>query len=205
MRSQEGPDMTMQWYVVEAFEGKDFDVALRLAAAGFNVWRPVDVVRSGARWNGRKIAGNRRLVRKVARFGRYLFVELEMTDAVRWAISTTPGVFGFICFAGVSAPAIVPRNLIEFYRENLPERGACGKEVHKGDRIKIKDGPFAFCEGVVEDVDKRGILRVTIYIFGGPTPLIIEVGHVELVELGRRPPIGLTVKSALRTKVGVSA
>jgi transcription antitermination factor NusG len=197
--------MTKQWYVVEAFEGKDFDVALRLAAAGFNVWRPVDEIRSGARWSGKRIASNRRMVRKVARFGRYLFVELEMTDAVRWAIRTAPNVFGFICFAGTNEPAILPRELIDFYRDNLPARGAIGKDIHKADRVRIKDGPFAFCEGVVDDVDKRGILRVTISIFGGPTPLIIEVGHVELVEHGQRPPIGLSVKSALRTKVGVSA
>jgi transcription antitermination factor NusG len=186
--------MTKQWYVVEAFEGKDFDVALRLAAAGFNVWRPVDEIRSGARWSGKKIGGNRRLIRKVARFGRYLFVELEMTDAVRWAIRTAPSVFGFICFAGTNEPAIVPRELIDFYRDNMPARGASGKDIHKTDRVRIKDGPFAFCEGVVDDVDKRGILRVTISIFGGPTPLIIEVGHVELVEQGRRPPIGRDVR-----------
>jgi transcription antitermination factor NusG len=185
----------MRWYVVEAFEGKDFDVCLRLAAARFRVWRPIDEIKISRRWAGRKTDRATRAIRKVPRFGRYLFLEVAMSDAIRWAISATPGVRGFICAAGSNEPAAVPSELIEFYRNHAPKRDARGNSIGKGDRVRIAAGPFADHEGSVVDIDKRGILRLEICIFGSPTPLIIEVGHVELVEQGHRPPIGLAVKA----------
>lgn len=184
-----------RWYVVEAFEGKDFDVCLRLAAAGFNVWRPIDEIKISRRWSGRTYDRVTRVIRKVPRFGRYLFVEVVMTDAIQWAISNTNGVRGFVCAAGSSAPAVMPGELIDFYRNHAPGRDARAHSICKGDRVRILAGPFADHEGIVVDVDKRGTLRLDIYIFGRPTPLIIEVGYVELVEQGRRPPIGLAVKA----------
>jgi transcription antitermination factor NusG len=194
------------WYIIEAYEGKDFDAVLRLAAAGFNVWRPVDEVRPSLRWQGTKLGAKRRVIRKVPRFGRYLFAELDLTDAVQSAIKQMRGVHGFLCFAGTDQPAIIPPELIQFYRNYKPLRWPSLKPIGKGDRVRITgECSFTGHEGVVEDVDKRGILRVTISIFGGPTPLIISVGHVELVEQGPSASDRALRQSAQRTKVSVSA
>jgi hypothetical protein len=44
------------------------------------------------------------------------------------------------------------------------------------------------------------VLCVEMSIFGRPTPIIFPVGHVELVEQGRRPPIERDVKQRLQER-----
>ncbi|WP_157096339.1 transcription termination/antitermination protein NusG [Methylosinus sp. R-45379] len=185
--------MVERWYVVEAYEGKDEEVALRLCAAGFKMLRPVDVKRSHVR---EKLARSGRHVRRVTkrpRFGRYVFLRAELDGeqgacTIR-AVKDMRGVFGFL--ESGERPSPVPDAMIDFYREFNP--GAASEtEIARygaGDRVRILVGPFEGLVAVVEGVDKIGLLRVLLDIFGRPTPLPIEVGHVELVEQGRRPPI----------------
>ncbi|PPD10272.1 MAG: hypothetical protein CTY36_00325 [Methylocystis sp.] len=189
-------DGVTKWYVVEAFEGKDFDVCLRLAKAGYNVWRPVDEVKVSRRFVGKRMERIVRSIRRIPRFGRYLFVQTVLTDAIHSAIKQTPGVFGFVCMAGGAEPAELPAELIEFYRTNAPQRSRKKSGIRPTDIVRILSGPFAdFNARVIEVVDKRETLKIEISIFGRPTPLIIEVGHVALVEQGRRPPIKPNVKA----------
>ncbi|WP_036291549.1 transcription termination/antitermination protein NusG [Methylosinus sp. PW1] len=185
--------MVERWYVVEAYEGKDEEVALRLCAAGFKMLRPVDVKRSHVR---EKLARSGRHVRRVTkrpRFGRYVFLRAELDGeqgacTIR-AVKDMRGVFGFL--ESGERPSPVPDAMIAFYREFNP--GAASEaEIARygaGDRVRILVGPFEGLIAVVEGVDKIGLLRVLLDIIGRPTPLPIEVGHVELVEQGRRPPI----------------
>lgn len=52
----------------------------------------------------------------------------------------------------------------------------------KGDRVKVKEGPFENFNGVVEDVNEEKMLvRVIVTIFGRETPVELEISQVELV------------------------
>ncbi|WP_018265537.1 transcription termination/antitermination protein NusG [Methylosinus sp. LW4] len=177
-----------RWYVLEAREGKDFDVCLRLAAAGFQVWRPIDKSRVSIR---RSVGGVDRITRrevKVARFGRYLFVRMECDWSCIFAISTMPGVTGFICYAGGNEPAPVPDALVEFYRNHAPEHGKPRPKINIGAVVRICAGPFALFTGEVESVDKGGRLVIGVEIFGRLTPVLMESGNVELLEPGAAAP-----------------
>jgi transcriptional antiterminator NusG len=184
----------MAWYVVEAFEGKDENAYLRLVAGGFKAWRPVDIVR-GSRRTGK----SDRIIRKESkqpRFGRFIFVDVEMNDFVHSAILQTRNVMRFLCFAGSGEPSQIPAELIEFYKHHRPQKAEKTQAIKPKDMVRITDGPFTgFDAKVVEVVDKRGTLKIEATLFGRPTPLIIEVGHVALVELGQRPPIKPNVKA----------
>jgi transcription antitermination factor NusG len=188
--------MAKAWYVIECYDGKDAFVRLTLAAAGFHVWRPVREVRVTSRWNGKPRKSNSREVKYVPRFGRYLFVCVEMNDSVRSAICETKGVRAWLCMAGTNEPAQVPSALIEFYQTKVAERLETETNLRKGDAVCISAGPFKDHCGRVRVIDKRGVVTVEIDLFGRPTPIIIEVGHVYPVEQGRRPPIGDSRKSA---------
>jgi transcription antitermination factor NusG len=192
--------MAGRWYVVECFEGKDREVYGRLAALGFEVWRPVFKARLSSRWAGRPLEARKRTARYQALFGRYLFIRVEMSDSVYGAIKEQPGVDAWLCFAGSNEPATIPDELITHYRQMKLDRPNVTITFTKGDVVRALQGPFATFQGVVSRVDSRGVLCVEMSIFGRPTPIIFPVGHVELVEQGRRPPIERDVKQRLQKR-----
>ena len=52
--------------------------------------------------------------------------------------------------------------------------------MERGDRVKIKDGPFENFEGTVEEViEARGLVKVMLIIFNRPTPVDLEYWQVE--------------------------
>jgi transcription antitermination factor NusG len=200
--------MVERWYVVEAYEGHDEDVALRLCAARLQAWRPVHVVRSTTRDRLSKSGRLARRVIKYPRFGRYVFLRADLDGETGSSLLRTVAdmrhVVDFLRPGSQEPPSPVPDDLIAFYRRaKLPRPSA--EEVARfapGDTVRVTEGPFSGFRASVQDIDiKAGSVRILVSIFGGPTPLVIEVGHIELVEQGRRPPI----KSMSKHRAGRSA
>lgn len=164
-----------RWFVVEAFEHSVAQARLNLAVAGLHVWAPVDVKRPA----NRSRSGIPRRDIRTPRFGRYLFVRCKLTDALRNAIDNTPAVAGLLVASKGEAPTPIPDHVIAWLLEP-PQAQETPFGYVVGDTVRIIDGPFAGHGAKVEDVDKRGAVRVSVEIFGRPTPLVLEVGHVEM-------------------------
>ena len=55
-------------------------------------------------------------------------------------------------------------------------------QFSRGDRVKIKQGPFENIDGVVEEVNpEKGTLEVAVTIFGRSTPVSLGYWEVEQV------------------------
>jgi len=125
---------------------------------------------------GKKVTSERRFM------PGYVLVRMEMSDRGYHLITSINRVTGFLGPQGRPTPmrdaevnamlnrtsesgeAVAPRNLIRF-------------EV--GENVNVTDGPFEGFSGMVEEVDDAaGRLKVTVSIFGRPTPVELEFTQV---------------------------
>jgi transcriptional antiterminator NusG len=126
---------------------------------------------------GKKVTSERRFM------PGYVLVHMDMTDRGYHQITSINRVTGFLGPQGKPMPMrdeevnqilnrveegeAAPRNLIRF-------------EV--GEQVKVTDGPFDGFSGMVEEVDEHASrLKVTVSIFGRPTPVELEFTQVQKV------------------------
>ncbi len=125
--------------------------------------------------------GKKRVRNKVF-FPGYVLIRLEMTKFVRYLIENVPGVISFV---GPKGEPVALRD-DEVNRIIGEVEGKEGREVlaHKfrvGDPIKVIDGPFLDFTGFVEEVnDDKQKVKVTVSIFGRPTPVELDYLQVEI-------------------------
>lgn len=190
---------SFKWYVVEGIEGRTDICCQRLAMAmagldGFELYRPFDIKeRASRRGQGGKGGAQKPPPKplRIARFGRYFFLRCILSDSFYHEIRNAPHVRGFVCQPGSKKPFPVPDAQISFIKDNHAEKPVSGWELHfyRGRRVTVSEGPFKGMTGLVQTIDKRGVLKVDLENkSGSPIPLVIEVGHVlEALELKQSP------------------
>ncbi len=180
----------MLWYVLRVASNKEEQVRERLerkiAIEGLSdvigrVVVPVEQIK--------RIRAGKQRVNKRKLYPGYVFMEMEpkedgrIPENVWFLIKETSGVGDFIGTEGIPTPmrdTDVAKMLSEV--EKPEESPSIKVEFSKGDVVKIREGAFENFEGVVEEIDEeRGIVRVTVTIFGRSTPLDIEYWQIEKV------------------------
>jgi transcription termination/antitermination protein NusG len=175
--------MAKRWYVVHVYSGfeKSVQRALteRIARSGMqeqfgDILVPVEeVVEMKA---GQKNISERKF------FPGYLLVQLELTDDTWHLVKSTPKVTGFV--GGTSTrPTPISDKEVEDILKQVQE----GVEKPKpkvlfevGEAVRVTEGPFTDFHGNVEEVNyDKSKLRVSVLIFGRPTPVELDFGQVE--------------------------
>ncbi len=114
----------------------------------------------------------------------YIMVEMELNEKTWFTVRETPGVGDFVGAHGTPS-----KMSIDEVEKMLGEQTSKDEKpttikinVERGDRVKIKEGPFENFEGTVEEViETRGLVKVMLIIFNRPTPVDLEYWQVERI------------------------
>jgi transcriptional antiterminator NusG len=175
--------MTKKWYVVHAYSGFEKSVlrALkdRINRAGMQdkfgqILVPVEEVV--------EMKGGQKNISERKFFPGYVLVEMEMSDETWHLVKNTDKVTGFVG-GTVMKPTPISQKEVDAILHQIQE----GIEKPKpkilfeiGEAIRVKDGPFTDFHGSVEDVNyEKNKLRVSVSIFGRPTPVELDFNQVE--------------------------
>ena len=177
--------MAKRWYVVRVQSGKEEQVRdnlekrIKMLGLDSHVARvlvPTEKITV--------MKGGRRRVTQKKIFPGYIMVEMELNEKTWFVVRETPGVGDFVGAHGTPSPMSDEEvakmlNLETAKEEKAPQVRI---DVERGDRVKIKDGPFENFEGQVEEViEARGLVKVMLTIFNRPTPVDLEYWQVERI------------------------
>ena len=131
-----------------------------------------------------EIRNNKKRIVERKSYPGYIMVEMELNEKTWFTVRETPGVGDFVGAHGK------PTKMTEAeVNQMLGQQTAKAEkppkvriDVERGDRVKIKDGPFENFEGTVEEViEARGLVKVMLIIFNRPTPVDLEYWQVERI------------------------
>ncbi|MBE3563225.1 transcription termination/antitermination protein NusG [Hydrogenibacillus sp. N12] len=175
-----------RWYVVHTYSGYEKKVEAnlkkRIESMGmedqiFRIVVPVEETEEIK--DGRAKTVQRKI------FPGYVLVEMIMTDESWSVVRNTPGVTGFV---GSMGPGTKPIPLEPEEAERILRAMGMAEErrprvdLAVGERVRIREGPFADVTGRIEAVDvERGKVVVSALLFGRETPIECEATQVERV------------------------
>jgi len=125
--------------------------------------------------------GKKRVKRKVF-FPGYILINMSESKEAKYLIENTDGVINFVGANG--EPQMLKED--EITRIIGEVEGREGREVviapyKVGDSVKVTDGPFADFSGFVNEVNnEKQKVKVSVSIFGRPTPIELNFLQVEL-------------------------
>jgi len=170
------------WYIVQTFSGFEQKVANTINDSKKNkdlsdkiddVLVPMHEVT--------EVKRGKRVKRKKKYFPSYILIKMEMNKDLYHMIKNIQKVTGFLGRTGLPAP--VSEKEINKIMGRIKEGSLVPKPqitFDIGEQVKVCEGPFASFSGLVEEVDEeKSRLKVSVSIFGRPTPIDLEYNQVE--------------------------
>jgi len=175
----------MNWYVVHTLSGHENKVKIYIETqaplsglvdlVGRVVVPTEDTVEMK---DGKKRTSKRKFLPS------YVLIEMDLTNETQYFISNVPGITSFV------GPGRRPERLRLSEVERILGQISAGKPreapVMKyvvGDKVKVIDGPFSDFTGSVEETNPlKNKVKVTVSIFGRPTPVELDVLQIEMLK-----------------------
>ena len=170
------------WYIVQTFSGFEQKVAevIREKSKKSELNDKIEKVEVPMH-QVTEVKRGKRVQRQKKFFPSYVLVKMEMNKELYHSIKNIQKVTGFLGSTGI--PIAVPDKEIEKIMGNIKE-GSLTPEPRLsfdiGEQVRVCEGPFASFSGLVEEVDEeKSRLKVSVSIFGRPTPIELEYNQVE--------------------------
>ena len=128
-----------------------------------------------------EVKRGKRLQRKKKYFPSYMLIKMEMNKELYHMIKNIQKVTGFLGTAGLPTPVSekeIDKIMGSINEGTLVPTTQISFDI--GEQVKVCEGPFASFSGLVEEVDEeKSRLKVSVSIFGRPTPIDLEYNQVE--------------------------
>ena len=170
------------WYIVQTFSGFEQKVAetlkdtIKIKELGDKIEEVLVPIHEVT-----EVKRGKRVQRKKKYFPSYVLVRMEMNKDLYHMIKNIQKVTGFLGTTGTPVP--VPEKEIDKIMGRIKEGSLVPKaqiSFDVGEQVKVCEGPFASFSGLVEEVDEeKSRLKVSVSIFGRPTPIDLEYNQVE--------------------------
>ena len=128
-----------------------------------------------------EVKRGKRIQRKKKYFPGYILIKSEMDNNIYHMIKSIKRVSGFLGTKGIPTPVSDKEidKILGQIKDGVTQPKS-GIEYNIGEKVQVIDGPFASFSGMVEDIDEEKLrLKVSVSIFGRPTPVDLEYNQVE--------------------------
>ena len=172
------------WYIVQAHSNFENKVAklIKEEAEKLNFSEKIEEIIVPTH-DITEVRRGKRVQRKKKYFPGYVLIKSEMDNDLYHIIKNIKKVSGFLGTKGVPVP--VSDKEIEKILGQIKDGVAQPKsaiDYSVGEKVQVIDGPFASFNGLIEDIDEeKSRLKVSVLIFGRPTPVDLEYNQVEKV------------------------
>ena len=174
--------MTARWYALKVFSGCEKrvlqEVHTILEENGMQDDLKESVIPS---FETESVKGGKRVVQERRFFSGYIFLKLDFSDRLWYLVKGVERVIGF---AGTRSgvPKAIGEKEAAAMLERLQQKAKEVDEFVVGQTVKVKEGPFATMQGVVQEVDlQKRRLKVVVTIFGRATPMDLGFVGVEKI------------------------
>ena len=172
----------MNWYIVQAYSGFEKKVVEsirdelkknKLSEKLEEILVPTHQVT--------EVKKGKRTKKEKKFFPGYVLIKIDLTKEIFHMIKNLQKVSGFLGSADKPTPisdSEIKRILGQVSETAISQKTGISFEI--GEKVKVCDGPFASFNGLIEEIDEeKSRLKVSVSIFGRPTPVDLEFNQVE--------------------------
>ena len=170
------------WYIVQSHSSFENKVAqlIKEEAEKAKVQEKIEEIVVPTH-NITEVKRGKRVQRKKKYYPGYVLIKSEMDNELYHMIKGIKKVSRSLGSKGIPVP--VSDKEIETTLGQIKDgvsQPTSSIEYNVGEKVQVIDGPFASFSGLVEDVDEeKARLKVSVSIFGRPTPVDLEFNQVE--------------------------
>ena len=172
----------MNWYIVQAYSGFEKKVVetikeelkkRKLSDKLDEILVPTHQVT--------EVKKGKRTKKEKKFFPGYILIKIELDKQIYHMIKNLQKVSGFLGSADKPTPisdSEIKRIIGQVSESTVSQKTGISFEI--GEKVRVCDGPFASFNGLIEEIDEeKSRLKVSVSIFGRPTPVDLEFNQVE--------------------------
>ncbi len=180
-----GDGAQFKWFIARTLTGQENKVSKALKEAILNhkkveyfarIVTPEEEVSSN-------VGGKKRTLKKKY-FPGYVLIRMVMNDDTWHLVKNIDKVSGFVGGTPNNPAPISDQEAAYMLGETEEgiKRTKTKSSFSEGESVKVIEGPFANFVGTIDEVSAKGKIKVSVSIFGRPTPVELDFNQVEKVQ-----------------------